>query len=114
MEADSEHAMAQTHIAMPATAAKGEIIKIKVLIRHVMETGHRRDREGQVIGRELINHFAVTYGGSVIFRAELHPGMAANPFFAFSTRARESGDLVFEWQGDNGFQALETRRLVVT
>jgi sulfur-oxidizing protein SoxZ len=105
--------MAQTRIVIPKTAQKGEIIRIKTLIQHVMETGHRRDRFGNVVSRDLVNRLTVTYGGRMIFRAELNPGLAANPFFAFSTRARESGDIVFEWQGDNGFLVRETRQLAV-
>jgi sulfur-oxidizing protein SoxZ len=105
--------MTQTRIVLPKTARKGEIIRIKTLIQHVMETGHRRDHFGNVIPRDLVNRLVATYGGRTIFRADLNPGMAANPFFAFSTRARESGDIVFEWQGDNGFHVRETRQITV-
>ena len=52
--------------------------------------------------------------GVEIFRANLYPGIAANPYLAFSTVATESGDIVFAWTGDSNFQARESRKLTVT
>ena len=106
--------MVQVQIVMPATALRGQTIEIKTLIQHPMETGHRRDPEGAPIRRDLINRLVVTYGGAEIFRANLYPGIAANPYLAFSTVATESGDIVFEWTGDSNFQARESRKLTVT
>jgi len=54
-----------------------------------------------------------TYNGTEVFRAELHPAIAANPFFVFSTVATESGTLTFQWTGDNGFSATETATITV-
>jgi sulfur-oxidizing protein SoxZ len=106
--------MATSRIVMPSSAKKGQIVQIKTLIQHAMETGHRRDTEGAVIRRDLINRFVVTAGGVEIFRADLYPGIAANPYLAFSMRAQESGDVVFEWTGDSNFYAREIRKLTVT
>ena len=105
--------MATTRIVMPATAKRGEIVRVKALVQHIMETGHRRDGQGQAIQRDLVTDLVVTYSGATIFRAELHPGIAANPYLAFSLRARESGDVVFRWTGHNGFVASETRPLLI-
>ena len=38
-------------VQVPRSAAKGEIVKIKALIEHQMETGLRRDSSGEVIPR---------------------------------------------------------------
>ena len=54
-----------------------------------------------------------TYNGTEVFRAELHPAIAANPFFVFSTVATESGTLAFQWTGDNGFSATESAAITV-
>ena len=105
--------MAATRIVMPASATRGGIVRVKALVQHIMETGHRRDSNGQAIARDLVTDLVVTYSGVIVFRAELHPGIAANPYLAFSMRARDSGDVVFRWTGHNGFAAVETRKLVV-
>lgn len=105
--------MRATRIVLPAEAKKGEIVEIKTLISHHMETGYRRDNVGQAIPRDIISTFAVTYAGAEVFRSELFPGIAANPFFAFTTVATETGDVVFTWTDQKGEVTRETRRLVV-
>lgn len=107
-------AVLPTRIVMPATAKKGEIIEIKTLIQHIMETGFRRDDMGKVVPRDIIQTYAVTYNGEEIFKADLNPGVAANPYFAFSTIAVATGDLVFTWTDQKGETTVQQRKLVVT
>jgi sulfur-oxidizing protein SoxZ len=104
---------ATTRIVLPAEAKKGAVVEIKTLIRHEMETGHRRDNFGKPIPRDIINAFVVTYAGEEVFRAELFPGIAANPYFAFTTVATETGEIVFTWTDDRGRQTIEKRTLKV-
>ena len=77
--------MANALINVPPRAKRGEIIEIKTLISHPMETGYRRTQTGGAVPRDIIRTFVATYNGVEIFRAELHPAIAANPFIAFST-----------------------------
>ena len=83
--------MTQPRIRVPSQARKGEVIEIKTLISHPMETGHRRDTQGQLIPRHIIHTFTCTYNGTEVFRADWHPAVAANPYLAFCTVAAESG-----------------------
>jgi sulfur-oxidizing protein SoxZ len=103
-----------TRIVLPSTAKKGEVIEIKTLIQHIMETGYRRDDVGKPVPRDIINSFVVTYGNTEIFRTDLYPGVAANPYFAFSTIATETGELVFTWSDDKGNVTTERRKITVT
>jgi sulfur-oxidizing protein SoxZ len=105
--------MARVLINLPSTAKRGEIFEIKTLIAHPMETGYRLDRTGAPIPRDIINRFVCTYNGGEVFRAELFPAIAANPFIAFCTVATESGELVFSWTDDQGQTQTETRRITV-
>src|SRR5262245_40242881 len=105
--------MANAIVNVPAQAKRGEIIEIKTLVRHSMETGFRRTQLGELIPRDIIRQFVCTYNGVEIFRAELHPAVAANPLITFSTVAAESGTLEFRWSGDNGFAATETASIKV-
>jgi sulfur-oxidizing protein SoxZ len=95
-------------INVPSSARRGEIIQIKTLISHEMETGYRRTSLGAVIPRDILRLFVCSYNGQEVFRAQIHPAIAANPYFAFHTIATESGTLVFTWTGDNGFAATES------
>jgi sulfur-oxidizing protein SoxZ len=105
--------VASALINVPERARRGEIVEIKTLISHPMETGYRRSQDGARIPRDIIRSFVCTYNGTEVFRAELHPAIAANPFIVFSTVATESGTLEFRWTGDNGFAVTESAAIVV-
>jgi sulfur-oxidizing protein SoxZ len=94
--------MTKPRIRVPRQARKGEIIEIKTLIAHPMETGYRRDVQGKLLPRQIIHTFTCRYNGEEVFRADWHPAVAANPFLAFYTVATESGRLHFEWIDDDG------------
>lgn len=94
--------MSQALVKAPQRACKGEIIAIKVLIRHHMESGHRRDRVGAPIPRNIIYSFSAHYDGEEVFRMDLSPGIAANPYLEFKTVATASGQMMLRWVDDAG------------
>jgi len=100
-------------INVPAKAKRGEIIEIKTLMSHIMETGYRRTASGEIIPRDIITSFACRYNGAEIFRADLFPAIAANPFITFTTVATESGKFEFEWIGDHGFSETASASITV-
>jgi sulfur-oxidizing protein SoxZ len=105
--------MARALINVPHRAKRGDVIAIKTLISHHMETGFRHSTSGALIPRDIITDFVCRYNGEEVFRAAFFPAVAANPFLTFYTVATESGTITFEWTGDNGFAATETAQIVV-
>ncbi len=105
--------MPRALISVPAKAKRGQVVEVKALVAHPMETGYRAGPNGTRIPRDIITDFRCTYNGVEVFRAELSPAIAANPFIAFCTVATESGTLAFHWSGDNGFAAKETVSIIV-
>ena len=105
--------MAKALVRVPAQAKRGEVIEIKVLISHPMESGQRRDDMGRIIPRDIINRFVCTYNGEEVFRADLFPAIAANPFLAFFTVATTSGELVLRWTDDQGTTQSQTASITV-
>lgn len=106
--------MARALVTMPRSARRGEIIEIRVLIAHPMESGYRVDAEGKALPADLIRRFTARYDGEEVFSAELFPAIAANPYLAFFTVATVSGTLSFAWEGDKGFAHSESVNLSVT
>jgi sulfur-oxidizing protein SoxZ len=100
-------------INVPARARRGEIIEIKTLMSHIMETGFRRTAGGELIPRDIITSFVCRYNGAEIFRVDLFPAIAANPFITFFTVATESGKFEFDWVGDRGFTESASASIVV-
>ena len=105
--------MASALINVPARAKRGDIIEIKTLMSHIMETGYRRTATGEIIPRDIITSFVCRYNGVEIFRADLFPAIAANPFMTFFTVATESGKFDFEWVGDRGFSETASASILV-
>jgi sulfur-oxidizing protein SoxZ len=104
---------ARALINVPRKAKRGEVIEIKTLISHTMETGFRHGTNGQMIPRDIIASFRCTYNGEEIFATQFYPAIAANPFLTFHTVASESGTLAFHWSGDNGFEVTEEAKIEV-
>jgi sulfur-oxidizing protein SoxZ len=105
--------MAGIRLSVPAKAAKGEVIEIKAMIQHPMESGFRRDNRGAPIARDIITRFECDYDGETVFAADFLPGIAANPFLTFYTTATQSGELVFRWRDQNGMAWSDTARIEV-
>jgi sulfur-oxidizing protein SoxZ len=100
-------------INVPKKARNGDVIEIKTLMSHIMETGFRHTTSGVVIPRDIITSFSCRFEGEEIFRADLFPGTAANPFISFFTVATRSGKFDFEWIGDNGFSETASASITV-
>jgi sulfur-oxidizing protein SoxZ len=100
-------------INVPKSAKRGEIIEVKTLVSHPMETGYRYDSGGKPVPRDIINRFTCTYNDVEIFRADLFPAISANPFLTFYTVATESGVLALNWTGDDGTTHTEKVNITV-
>ena len=108
--------MTRTLITIPPNITRGDIIDIRVLIQHPMETGYRRGSDGAMLARNLIRQFRCEFAGEdnkrvVIFAATFHAAITANPYVAFPLRVDSNGTLFFNWVGDNNFTHTETRVL---
>ncbi|MGY8638461.1 thiosulfate oxidation carrier complex protein SoxZ [Bradyrhizobium sp. 14AA] len=100
-------------INVPPKAKRGDVIEIRTLTSHIMETGFRHTAAGELVPRDIITSFTCRYNGAEIFRADLFPAIAANPYLSFFTVAKESGKLEFEWVGDNGYATTASASITV-
>lgn len=83
-------------------AKKGEIVEVKAIVSHIMESGQRRDSAGKPIPRKILNKFVCTVAGKQVFAADFEPAISANPYIQFKFRAEESGPVVLTWTDDDG------------
>jgi sulfur-oxidizing protein SoxZ len=105
--------MARPLVNVPAKVKRGQIFEIKTMISHVMEPGYRFTTTGARLPRDIVTSFSCSYNGVDVFRADLSPAVAANPFITFFTVANESGTLEFKWTGDNGFSETAVASIAV-
>ena len=100
-------------VRVPPTAKPGEMIEIKTLISHEMESGQRKDAAGAVIPRKIINKFTAAFNGKTVFEADWNPAISANPYQSFFYKASASGDFTFVWKDDDGSEYKATNKLTV-
>ena len=91
-------------IKVPETARAGEVITIKTLLSHRMESGHRKGLDGKLVPRRILVRFTCEFDHLAVFDVELSPAIAANPFFEFHARVPHSGTFRFTWTSDAGEQ----------
>ena len=101
-------------IRVPDQIRQGEAFRVRTLISHAMETGIRKDKEGKLIPRKIINKFYCRYDGSMIFRTDMQPAISANPYISFYTVATKSGELECTWVDDDGQEYKATAKVSVT
>ena len=101
-------------IQLPGRARRGEVIRVGILVQHPMETGFRLDDGGRAIRKNVVNKLTCRYNGVEVFRAEMSPGIAANPFLQFHTVALDSGELEFSWVDDAGQPGSAREAIEVT
>jgi len=89
-------------VKVPKSAKKDEVITIKTLISHDMESGQRKDKQGNVIPRQILNKFSCDFNGTTVFSCDMEPAVSANPYFEFNVRVPESGSFTFTWVDDDG------------
>jgi len=101
-------------LRVPSEAKKGDIVQIKTLASHPMETGFRKNEAGKPIPRDIIKKFVCTFNGREVFRADLESAISANPYFEFTLRVEESGTFAFAWVDDNGTVTTAEQGITVT
>ncbi len=89
-------------VKVPKTAAAGDVITIKTLISHKMESGLRKDKDGNPIPRSIINRFTCDFNGASVVDMVMFPAISTNPYVQFEARVDESGEFKFTWYDDTG------------
>lgn len=100
-------------VKVPKSASAGETITIKTLISHQMESGQRKDKEGNVIPRSIINRFVAEFNGETVIDVTMEPAISTNPYFEFESLVPEAGDFTFTWYDDDGSVYTETKSVAI-
>ncbi|MBY6134959.1 thiosulfate oxidation carrier complex protein SoxZ [Leisingera sp. XS_AS12] len=101
-------------VKVPKTAAAGETVTIKTLISHKMESGQRKDKDGNTIPRSIINRFTCAFNGEMVVDVAMEPAISTNPYFQFDAVVSESGEFVFTWYDDDGSVYDTSKKIAVS
>lgn len=100
-------------VKVPASASAGDSIVIKTLISHPMESGQRKDKEGNTIPRSIINRFTCEFNGESVIDVTLEPAISTNPFIEFQALVPEAGEFTFTWYDDDGSVYTESKAIAI-
>jgi sulfur-oxidizing protein SoxZ len=104
--------LATPRIRAPRSARAGEVVEIRTLMEHPMETGLRQDA-GRAVPRDMLTRMRVRMNGDTVLEAEFRNGTAANPFHVFFVRIERASELEFTWTDEAGRTARATHRISV-
>lgn len=105
--------MSKPRVKLPKSAKAGEVITIKTLITHKMESGQRKDKQGNKIPRNIINKFDCTFNGQQVFSCDLLPAISANPYMQFNALVKEEGEFEFTWLDDDGKSYSTKKKIAI-
>lgn len=105
--------MAKPRVKVPETATAGEIITIKTLLSHKMDSGFHIGQDGKLIPRKIINTFTCEFNGELVFSCDLDTAISANPFFEFTAKVNKAGTFKFTWIDDDGTVTQTERGILV-
>ncbi len=105
---------ARPRLRLPGTARVGEVVEIRALIEHPMETGLRRDGAGQAIARDILARFVARANGETVFAADFRNGTSANPYLVFFVRVERTTEFEFLWTHETGGIFRATGRIDVS
>ena len=101
-------------VKVPKSATAGEAIVIKTLIKHKMESGQRKDKDGNKIPRSIITRFVCDFNGQNVIDVTLEPAISTNPFIQFEAVVPEAGEYKFTWYDDDGSVYETTKKIAVS
>ncbi len=87
------------------TQLTGDIATVRVLMGHAMETGLRKDANGQPVPAWFIREVTARLNGETVLAAQWGPSVAKNPFLQFNIRGVSPGDRIsLTWVDSRGEQ----------
>jgi len=101
-------------VKVPKTASAGDVVTIKTLISHKMESGQRKDSDGNVIPQSIINTFTCDFNGQNVMSVNLSGAVSTNPYFQFEATVPETGEFTFTWNDDDGSTYTDTKSITVS
>lgn len=100
-------------LRLPSSVARGDVIEVRTLLSHPMESGHRIDGQGNPIPRLIVQTMVARFNGEEVFSAEWSSGVAANPYQSFRLRVDEPGELEVVWSDEMGNVWRDSARIEV-
>jgi sulfur-oxidizing protein SoxZ len=82
---------------------KGDLVEVRVLMVHPMETGQRKDSSGNLVPMHFIQEVSVRLNGKPVLEGQISQAVSRNPVFSFRLKGAKAGDKVdIAWLDNRG------------
>jgi sulfur-oxidizing protein SoxZ len=81
---------------------KDGVVDVKILMRHDMESGQRKDANGKTIPAWFITLLNVQAQGKEVFNAQFGSAVSKDPFLNFKFKGAKGDRLVVSWVDTKG------------
>jgi len=105
--------MSFARLQWPERIVSGDVVRVRLLVQHPMDTGYLQNLLGTLVPRNIIRLLTCTLGSQEVFRIEPSSGISANPLFEFFVRATETADMRVEWVDDKGIRSSYQQTMTV-
>lgn len=83
-------------------SASGEVVEVKVLMRHDMETGQRKDTSGNVIPAHFIQKLVGKCNDQVVLDCLMGTSVSKDPFLSFKFKGKKGDKVSISWVDNTG------------
>jgi sulfur-oxidizing protein SoxZ len=73
---------------------QGDVADVRILMRHPMETGARKDSKGDIVPQHFIQDVAVTHNGKTVLDAQWSQAISRDPFLGLRIKGAKAGDKI--------------------
>ena len=82
---------------------QADVADVRILMRHPMETGQRKDAKGEIVPVHFIQHVSVTHNGKTVLDAQWSQAVSRDPFLGLRVTGAKVGDkITVTWTDNTG------------
>jgi len=82
---------------------QGDVADVRILMRHPMETGLRKDAQGQIVPAHFIQNVTVAHNGKIVLDAQWSQAVSRDPFLGLRVKGAKVGDkITVTWTDNKG------------
>lgn len=78
------------------------LVDVKALMKHPMETGLRKDKDGNKIPEHWIQDVTAESAGKVVFTAAFNTSISKDPYLSFAYAGKKGDTLTLSWKDSAG------------
>ncbi len=81
------------------------VVDVKTLMKHPMETGLRKDKDGNKIPEHWIQDVVAEANGKVVFSCAFNTSISKDPYLSFAYAGKKGETLTLSWKDSAGESA---------